>query len=385
MKPAGDPNSFSSNQPKRDFNVTIIDSRLLPERLAAELQRVIRELRDVLPELRRDPLGVGRRLLSRSAMAVRRWREQPDLMVGHASGLLVIVSVILLVITVGGNNTNEGQTTHVLDDSPDEVVMLEGSPTAEPTGTGYDPRAKGRVGLRLEKGEGSASTRTRAQGGGTGGMGDNAPAQKGKVPPSSVIPAAIPKHPPINSPALPRAGIDIDPLLWTDVKYPAYGIPNSKSVIPSNGPGHGGGMGSNEGAGIGDGKGNGYGSGSGGNTGGGEKQLGSNGGGGAPAGQGGYERVVHTGEVEQKVRLLSKPEPQYSEEARRTGISGTVVLRVVFTSAGEVTQIRAINTLPFGLTERAIAAARQIKFLPAMKGGRAVSVHMQLEYNFNLY
>jgi hypothetical protein len=61
------------------------------------------------------------------------------------------------------------------------------------------------------------------------------------------------------------------------------------------------------------------------------------------------------------------------------------MLRVVFSSAGEVVQIRAIRTLPFGLTERAIAAARQIKFVPAMKGGRPVSVHMQLEYNFNLY
>jgi hypothetical protein len=37
------------------------------------------------------------------------------------------------------------------------------------------------------------------------------------------------------------------------------------------------------------------------------------------------------------------------------------------------------------LTERAIAAARQIQFLPAVKDGQLVSVAMQLEYNFNLY
>ena len=60
-------------------------------------------------------------------------------------------------------------------------------------------------------------------------------------------------------------------------------------------------------------------------------------------------------------------------------------VRVVFSSSGDVVQIRAVRTLPFGLTERAIAAARQIKFVPAMKDGRSVSVHMQLEYNFNLY
>jgi protein TonB len=82
---------------------------------------------------------------------------------------------------------------------------------------------------------------------------------------------------------------------------------------------------------------------------------------------------------------LSKPEPQYTEEARRNQVTGTVVLRVVFSRDGEVVQIRALNTLPFGLTERAIAAARQIKFEPALKGGHPVSVFMQLEYNFNLY
>ena len=61
------------------------------------------------------------------------------------------------------------------------------------------------------------------------------------------------------------------------------------------------------------------------------------------------------------------------------------MLRVVFSSAGEVSQIRAVRTLPYGLTEKAIAAARQIKFVPAMKSGHPVSVFMQLEYNFNLY
>jgi len=37
------------------------------------------------------------------------------------------------------------------------------------------------------------------------------------------------------------------------------------------------------------------------------------------------------------------------------------------------------------LTERAIAAAKQIRFVPAQKDGHAVSMWMQLEYNFNLY
>jgi TonB family protein len=177
--------------------------------------------------------------------------------------------------------------------------------------------------------------------------------------------------------------MDIDPALWKDLKAPVFGDPRSTSEVPSKGPGNGGGMGTGQGLGVGEGDGPGFGKGRKGNMGGGSNDPGCCGSGGGPDGD---PNRTYTGpEVEQRARLLSKPEPQYTEEARRNQISGTVALRVVFSSAGEVVQIRPLRTLPFGLTERAIAAARQIKFVPALKGGRPVSVHMQLEYNFNLY
>jgi len=62
-----------------------------------------------------------------------------------------------------------------------------------------------------------------------------------------------------------------------------------------------------------------------------------------------------------------------------------VVLRAVFAEDGLVKNIRVVSGLPFGLTERAVAAAQEIKFSPAMKDGRAVSQYIQIEYNFNLY
>jgi TonB family protein len=96
-------------------------------------------------------------------------------------------------------------------------------------------------------------------------------------------------------------------------------------------------------------------------------------------------KVFSSGEVERKVEILSKPEPTYTAEARQNQINGTVVLRAVFSASGDVTDIHAVSGLPDGLTERAIAAAKQIKFVPAMKDGRPVSVSMQLQYNFNLY
>jgi TonB family protein len=99
-----------------------------------------------------------------------------------------------------------------------------------------------------------------------------------------------------------------------------------------------------------------------------------------------YEgRVFTPREVDQKARVLSRPEPRYTEEARANAVQGTVVLRAVFSASGEVTNIRVVSGLPYDLTESAFEAARQIKFTPAMKDGRAVPQYIQIEYNFNLY
>ena len=105
----------------------------------------------------------------------------------------------------------------------------------------------------------------------------------------------------------------------------------------------------------------------------------------------GIEVTDYTGEwiysgkdVDVKARLLTKPEPSYTKDARKNDISGIVVLICVFAKNGEVQNIRVVSGLPYGLTEQAIQAARKIKFTPAMKEGKPVSMWMQLEYNFNL-
>ena len=96
--------------------------------------------------------------------------------------------------------------------------------------------------------------------------------------------------------------------------------------------------------------------------------------------------TVYTGkQVDSKVRLGMKPEPRYTEPARMNQITGTVVLKCIFSANGMVENIRTVSGLPFGLTEQSIQAARKIKFIPAMKDGKYVGMWMQLEYNFNLY
>jgi TonB family protein len=96
-------------------------------------------------------------------------------------------------------------------------------------------------------------------------------------------------------------------------------------------------------------------------------------------------RIFAAKEVTQKVRVLKKIEPQYTETARIVGIKGNLVLRAVFSAEGEVKHIEIVRALGFGLNTRAIEAARQIRFTPAMVDGRPVSMFIQLEYNFNLY
>ena len=89
--------------------------------------------------------------------------------------------------------------------------------------------------------------------------------------------------------------------------------------------------------------------------------------------------------VTQKARVFTKPEPQYTEAARKAGVEGTVVLRAVFASDGEVKHVFVVQALGYGLTTGAIRAARQIKFKPAIKDDKPVSMYVQLEYNFHLY
>jgi TonB family protein len=97
-----------------------------------------------------------------------------------------------------------------------------------------------------------------------------------------------------------------------------------------------------------------------------------------------YNKVFTAKEVSQPARLLSKPLPLYTEEARKNNVAGTVRLRVVLAASGKVTSMTVLRGLPDGLSERALVAARQIKFEPAIKDGRAVSQYITLDYEFVL-
>lgn len=87
-------------------------------------------------------------------------------------------------------------------------------------------------------------------------------------------------------------------------------------------------------------------------------------------------------EVSTRAVILDKPEPDFTEEARRNLTSGRVTLRAVLAADGRVRYISLVKGLPDGLTEMCIEAARKIRFKPATIGSRRVSQYVVLEYNF---
>jgi TonB family protein len=97
------------------------------------------------------------------------------------------------------------------------------------------------------------------------------------------------------------------------------------------------------------------------------------------------ERIYTSREVDEKVRILKKPLPRYTREAERHHTRGLVVLRVVLAADETVKHIEVKTGLPHGLSESAVDVARRIKFKPAMKDGKPVSVRVLLEYRFDIY
>ena len=83
--------------------------------------------------------------------------------------------------------------------------------------------------------------------------------------------------------------------------------------------------------------------------------------------------------------FLHRTEPQYTEEARRRNISGTVILQVELLADGSVGTVKVLKGLSAGLNENAIEAARKTVFLPAVKNREFVTASIRMEMSFYLF
>lgn len=216
-------------------------------------------------------------------------------------------------------------------------------------------------------------------GGGGGGLKQRMPPPKakrlGQRPISSPVPVRepLPEPKPVERPRDPEPP-KVEPEPLPPVEAPVVAAPSDERDQPgvledaqtaeeSRGPGSGGGAGTGEGTGIGEGEGAGIGEGSGGGTGGGPYRPGS-----------GIEPPS----------LLREVKPNYTEDARRRGIEGDVVMEIVVRRDGTVGDVRVMQGLGYGLDERASSAVRQWRFSPARRRGAPVDVMVEVAMEFKI-
>jgi TonB family protein len=149
------------------------------------------------------------------------------------------------------------------------------------------------------------------------------------------------------------------------VNMAQYGDPLGKIGPRSNGPGSGGGIGTGKDGGIGPGDGPGLG----------------------PGERGGVsirDGVYRIGRGVTAPELLSKVEPEYSEEARKAKYQGVVELYVEVDTNGRARNVRVIHSLGLGLDEKAMEAVAKWRFRPGTKDGKPVPVVATIEVSFRL-
>jgi TonB family protein len=83
------------------------------------------------------------------------------------------------------------------------------------------------------------------------------------------------------------------------------------------------------------------------------------------------------------VEILFKPKPVYTDEARKLGIQGEVLVQVLFAANGQAHVLGVVRGLGHGLDEAAISAASKIRFKPAQQNSQPVDstavVHVVFE------
>lgn len=88
--------------------------------------------------------------------------------------------------------------------------------------------------------------------------------------------------------------------------------------------------------------------------------------------------------VDEMPKVIADSVAEYPEEARRLGIQGKVVLELLVDENGNVASARVLRSLHKELDQAALKAAKGLRFTPARRGGKAVSVRIPYTYVFVL-
>jgi len=210
-------------------------------------------------------------------------------------------------------------------------------------------------------------------GGGGGGMKSPTPASRGVLPRAAAF-QLVPPTPfvmLITSELMAQPTI-VDAVLPTVINQNLIlqlGDPNGLPGPPSGGPGKDGGIGEGNDHGVGDKSGP-YGPGP----------------GNGPGGPGNPIVTIGKGGASPPSCPLPSTEPNYTDDARKGRIQGTVVLDVIVNRDGTVTVNRIAQRLGYGLDDEASRfVAKSFHCKPGTYQGQAVATPVRIDVNFHLY
>ena len=87
----------------------------------------------------------------------------------------------------------------------------------------------------------------------------------------------------------------------------------------------------------------------------------------------------------QASKLVKQVAPIYPADLRQQGITGTVMLRAVISTTGEMLNPEVINTtVNPGLAQAALDAVRQWRYQPTLLNGQPVEVVTNIDVTFEL-
>ena len=199
-------------------------------------------------------------------------------------------------------------------------------------------------------------------GGGGGGNKQPEPPKPAELPGREKISVPAIKEEPV---PVPEPKAEEPPLEQLNIPAETMAAATETSVGALESTGTSTSTGSGSGTGAGSGTGSGLGPGSGGGTGGGVYRPGSG--------------IINP-------RVLREVKPQYTADAMRAKVQGTVLLECVVLPDGTVGKVDVVKSLDptFGLDQEAIKAARQWRFAPGTRFGEPVAVLVTIELTFTL-
>lgn len=94
-------------------------------------------------------------------------------------------------------------------------------------------------------------------------------------------------------------------------------------------------------------------------------------------------RVYLAQEVTRRAKITGTLAVPMTKEALAHEVHGRIVIEAVLCRTGRVTNMRVIEGLPFGMTERVLGVLSELEFVPAEVNWHTVSQKQRFEFGFN--